>query len=994
MKADSLKQSGEANERTQIMFDATPLACRLFNKDFEVIDCNDETVKLFRLKDKQEYLERYFDLMPEYQPDGQRSRDKIYKSLKKAFAEGRYVVEWLHRNLAGELIPCEVTLVRVNYRGEDVIAGYTRDLSEIKNAMAKLQEADARTQIMLDATPLVANFWNRNIELIDCNEEALRLFGVSSKQEYLDRFYQLSPEYQPCGRLSGEMACEYVEKAFAEGNCRFEWLHQKLNCEPVPCEITLVRVKYKDDHIVVGYTRDLREIKTLLNTINIENERYKTMAHWYESLLDAIPFLVTAQDLNENWTFLNTAAELFLNKKSDEIVGMPCKSWGLSICNTENCAITCAKHGQFRTNFIYKNDSYQVDTKLLKDLKGETTGYIEVIQDITKIEYMAKQHAEAETANRAKSDFLARASHEIRTPMNAILGITEILLQKEKISPDMQEALNKIYNSGYLLLGIINDILDLSKIEAGKLELMPAKYDVASLIHDIVQLNTVRYDNNLINFKLEVDENIPSVLFGDELRIKQIMNNLLSNAFKYTDKGEVLLAITAGTDSGKDKSCATLIFRVSDTGQGLTREQVDKLFTEYMRFNMEANRTTEGTGLGMSITKNLVRMMGGEIFVESEPGKGSVFTVHIPQKTVGNGVLGSELTENLRQFHVDRTSQMIKASQIIYEYMPYGRILVVDDVETNLYVAQGLMAPYGLSVDTASSGFEAVDKIKRGSSYDIIFMDHFMPKMDGIETVEIIRDLGYEHPIIALTANAITGQAEMFLEKGFDGFISKPIDIRHLNAKLNMLIRDKFPSDVVEAARRQKDILNKNSAESTQKPSKDMQLSEIFIRDANKTIETLGVIHINNYRRKDDIQVYVITVHAIKSALANIGEMDLSDFAFRLEYAGRNEDIKALTNETPKFLSSLRNVINRIEPEEDDEDTDLTEDTRAFLHEKLHAIQEACAVYDKKAAKDALSELKQQTWPKPVRKLFGTLSECLLHSEFDEAVNAVKDYIL
>jgi signal transduction histidine kinase/CheY-like chemotaxis protein/HPt (histidine-containing phosphotransfer) domain-containing protein/ribosomal protein L28 len=616
--------------------------------------------------------------------------------------------------------------------------------------------------------------------------------------------------------------------------------------------------------------------------------------------------------------------------------------------------------------------------------------HIQYSVDLTEL-IAAKE--QAIQGSEAKSNFLAKMSHEIRTPMNAVLGITEIQLQNEALPPDIEKAFNYIYNSGYLLLNIINDILDLSKIEAGKLELTPINYDTASLINDTVHLNILRYDSKPIEFNLELDENIPSALFGDELRIKQILNNLLSNAFKYTASGEVSLSVSAEYAEGSEN--VTLVFRVSDTGQGMTPEQVDRLFDEYSRFNMETNRKTEGTGLGMNIAKHLVRMMNGDISVKSEPDKGSVFTVRLPQKITGSGILGREVVENLRQFREGRAAQMKNAPQIVREYMPYGRVLIVDDIETNLYVARGLLAPYGLSIETAISGFEAVEKIKNGASYDIIFMDHFMPGMDGVETTKIIRGQGYVHPIFALTANALSGQAEMFLENGFDGYISKPIDIRQLNAVINKLVRDKYPPEVIEAARKQKESLKNPAVDAAaQAPSGNLQLAEIFIRDAEKAITVLEAIHSNNYRRADDIQMYVINVHAMKSALANIGETELSDFALKLEKAGREQDIVIMSGETSAFLTALRSVIekNKIQDDDEDDEIGLTDDGRLELRDKLSAIYSACVAYDKKTAKTVLTELRQKSWPRPVKELLNTISEHILHGDFEEAANAARDY--
>jgi CheY-like chemotaxis protein len=353
------------------------------------------------------------------------------------------------------------------------------------------------------------------------------------------------------------------------------------------------------------------------------------------------------------------------------------------------------------------------------------------------------------------------------------------------------------------------------------------------------------------------------------------------------------------------------------------------------------------------------------------------------------------MAENLRQFHPGRAGQMKKPLQIVREYMPYGRVLIVDDVESNLYVARGLMAPYGLSVETAASGFEAVEKIKNGATFDIIFMDHFMPKMDGIEAVKTIRGLGYARPIIALTANALAGQAEMFMANGFDGFISKPIDIRQLNASLNKLVRDKYPPEVVEAARQQALMLNlAKYAEGKAHPASDPELAAVFARDAEKAVAVLEAIHSNAYRRADDIRMFVINVHAMKSALANVGETELSAAALKLEEAGRAEDIKAMAAETPAFLEALRKAIEKNKPKEGGgeaawEDSDSA---RAYLNGKLLAIQKACGEYDEAAANAALAELGEKEWPRSVRELLDAIAAHLLHSDFEEAAKLAEDY--
>ncbi|MDR2964181.1 MAG: response regulator [Treponema sp.] len=1028
-------------ERMQIMFNETPLAATFLDKNLSVIDCNQNAVEMFALSSFDEYKDRFFDLLPEYQPDGEKSKEKLFKLIFETLERGVTSFNWQNQKLDGEIIPCKVTLVRTKYKSDYIIVVYTRDLrEEVKLQMVseqqvrlldtvnttaaillasnesaafeasllrcfdligqcldvdrveiwrneaiddephfvlryewlsnygknrrpipiglhfpysmkkdwahkfmngehinapiamlseedksflgyyeiksivmipmflendfwgffsindcrkerifsdeeisiltsaglmmssainhnmqtvKMREAEERTRLMLDAAPMAALIWDKNLKIIDCNREAYKMFGLPGKQEFIDKFVMLSPEYQSDGIPSTEKNNLLVRKAFEEGYSRFEWMHQKPDGEPMPSDIICVRVKHKEEWTVTEYIRDLREQKA-------------------------------------------------------------------------------------------------------------------IIAEMRKAEI-------AEESSKAKSDFLAKMSHEIRTPMNSILGIAEIQLQDDTHPSITREAFERISNSGDLLLGIINDILDLSKIEAGKLVLIPSRYEVASLINDTVQLNIMRYESKPIEFILDVDENLPLMFIGDELRIKQILNNLLSNAFKYTQEGKITMSVYAELEDSENNSKRMLVFAVKDTGQGMTTEQVRKLGTEYSRFNMEANRKTEGTGLGMNITRNLVELMSGNIVIESVPGAGSTFTVLLPQEVASDETLGKELADNLMQLNADN-SLKTRSSQMKRDFMPYGRVLVVDDVETNIYVAKGLMAPYGLSIETAMSGFESIDKIREGKKFDIIFMDHMMPRMDGIEAAKIIRSLGYTGSIVALTANALSGQAEMFLENGFDDFISKPIDIRQLNMVLNKLVRDKQPAEIVEAARKQKDTLIFGNGA---KKQVDRQLAEIFIRDARKVLKVMEAIYMNKCRRADDLSIFIINVHSMKSALANVGEKNLSDEAAKLEKAGREQDLKKILSELPSFMEMLYIVISKFEAK-DEFPVQIEEDDKKFLHEKLVNIKEACQNMEKKTAKKEISLIKEKRWPSDINEQLGKISEHLLHSDFEEAVKIIE----
>jgi len=639
-------------------------------------------------------------------------------------------------------------------------------------------------------------------------------------------------------------------------------------------------------------------------------------------------------------------------------------------------------------------------------------GGIARLLECTDITETVEAQRKAEASDRAKSDFLARMSHEIRTPLNAILGIAQIELNFNDLPKRTTIALDKLYNSGNVLLGIIDDILDMSKIETGKMELNCIEYDTPSSINDTVQINIVRIGSKPINFVLEIDENLPSRLYGDELRIKQILNNLLSNAIKYTDEGYVKLTISHIEDAkmGNDSDEVTLCFTIQDTGQGLKPEDLKTLFTEYSRFNLDANYSIKGTGLGLSITKGLIELMGGTITTKSEYGKGSTFIVKIKQKKTTNEPIGAETARQLSNFTF---SSQCEKSKILRFPMPFGSVLIVDDISANLYIAEGLMSFYQLNIETADSGIEALKKIENGKFYDIIFMDHMMPILDGIETTHKMRAMGYKGIIVALTANALVGNAEMFMKNGFDGFISKPIDVQDLDDILNKFIRDKYPEHASEIAPSIQLIEHKNKkTEINEKaalplcgglgaapPLSDGNCKSNFL--ANKNNSALiqatqrdvekGIITLHEAITKGDIKLFTITVHGLKSALININEDEAAKIASNLEEAGLSGDMKFIIKNTDSFIEILNSLLITLAPTETS--TNIVENT-AFLQEQLLAIKSACEDYDAKAAYAAFARLEEMIW-NPQTNAFIEKIHTLLYSDsdFDEVVDVISMFI-
>jgi signal transduction histidine kinase/CheY-like chemotaxis protein len=400
----------------------------------------------------------------------------------------------------------------------------------------------------------------------------------------------------------------------------------------------------------------------------------------------------------------------------------------------------------------------------------------------------------AESQSHAKSDFLAHISHEMRTPLNVILGLSELTIRSGEAEGKNLENIKKVHTSGVTLLKIVNDILDITKIESGKFECMSEEYDLPSLINDTANLNIIRLGSKPITFHLHVEGTLPAKLVGDGLRIKQIFNNLLSNAFKYTLAGRVDWTVSCA----KDGDNVLLYSSITDTGIGIRKEDLEKLFSNFSRVGANKRHAIAGTGLGLSITRKITEMMGGSITVESEYGKGSTFTVCLPQAAVDDKTIGPKCAESLCAFRYTEHKRDM-GDNLVRAHLPHVRILLVDDIPLNLDVAMGVLEPYGMQMDCAASGQEAVDMIRKGEPrYDAIFMDHMMPPgIDGIEATRIIREeIDNEYartvPIIALTANALIGNEELFLSKGFQAFLSKPIDIMQMDGVINRwVIRDR-----------------------------------------------------------------------------------------------------------------------------------------------------------------------------------------------------------
>ncbi len=744
--------------------------------------------------------------------------------------------------------------------------------------------------------------------------------------------------------------------------------------------------------------------------------------------------------------------------------------------------------------------------RFLKELvvKDKVRGYCLMLLDVTRnfnmMEALKEAKYRAEEANESKSNFLSNMSHEIRTPMNAIVGMTEILLRSDLSDQDRGYLMN-IKNSGASLLTIINDILDFSKIESGRLEIIEEEYEPMSMLSDLSMIFLNRIGDKPVELIFDIDKNLPNKIYGDSLRIRQVIINIANNAIKFTEQGFVKLAIKMSQMMEPDM--VNLEISIEDSGQGIKPEDLDKLFGSFQQVDTKKNRNKEGTGLGLAISKQLVENMGGQIGVRSEYGKGSEFYFNIPQRAIGDQVAAmvkeeailhepivvsghmndKQILEQLKKlteeyglryvdcyeaqknkmkvdfFFVDElvyrglknsieeyfvstgtelcvlqnpmreavwdeqatvvnkplytlnfcqvinhemTAAFVETDNVMNFIAPQAQILIVDDNEMNLKVARGLLQPLQMKIDTASSGKTAIEMVQL-KKYHIVFMDHMMPVMDGVETTQKIRELEDDYiqnmPIIALTANAVMGAREIFKQAGMNDFVPKPIELKNICSK----IRTWLPKELIQ--KMSSPVLTKEHASVQELPaieglnvaegiknSGSLELFTNLLGDFYKLID-LKSTKIEKCLADGMIRDYTIEVHALKNTARMIGAMELSELFYKMEQCGNAEDMETITKENPAIMELYRSYKPILEPYGKANEQDKKEVPKDEIVRVLDKLNFAMDNFDLDGADVALVELEEYRLPETLSSYMEELRAYVADVAMEEVMNTGKRMI-
>ena len=756
------------------------------------------------------------------------------------------------------------------------------------------------------------------------------------------------------------------------------------------------------------------ELSVILENFKKEKENTILKISW-----DGQKYLGSLSKLDNGMSYITAISRNELQKSINGIVGIFVLSFVLlSVCTISIIYFILKKiinpikivtkstnklaRGELYTDIPYhSNNEIGTLANNIRLMTSQLKEYIEYISEQTKKERDAKNAAITESqinaaASQAKSAFLANMSHEIRTPINAVLGMNEMILRESKDRTILGYAAN-IRSAGSNLLSIVNDVLDFSKIEAGKMELLPDNYEISSVIIDLVNMTRERAQKKDLAFNLNISSDLPKTLYGDSIRIKQCILNLLTNAIKYTKEGSITFSI----DYTKvDHNNIFLNVHVVDTGCGIKKENMEQLFAPFERIEEGKNRTIEGSGLGISIVRRLLDMMGSKLEVNSVYGKGSDFSFSIEQTVIDWAATG-----DLNEAYAESVEELINYKENLYA--PKARLLFVDDTEINLDVIKGLLKNTGMKIDTVLSGQEALEAVEK-NTYDILFIDHRMPEMDGIQTLHAMKELKNNKsagkPCIALTANAISGVKKMYITEGFDDYLSKPVN----SAKLEEMIRYYLPKEYIEEVPENTENVEKSSEKANnftaflEKLQNINELDtkagleyctspEILLSTINQFYSSIDnkALELQNYYDSEDWENYGTKAHALKSTSRLIGALKLSKLAEKLEiYAEKNkiDEIKKQHNRLLEEFKSYKTILSPLVElsEEKTKNQEKAELSAELLNDKIQQLTDCANTFDIDGLDKLINELTEYNLPFEFSQKFDSIKKCVENVDFKE----------
>ena len=776
------EEARESENRLRVMFETMILSCYFFDEEGNLVDCNPCAVDLFGCENKQEFLDNFLNLSPEYQSDGSRSIEKTKELIKTTFETGKVFFFWDHIKKDGTPLPVEVTALRVAWKDRYRIVTYARDLSKEKAKENALEESENRLRIMLDTMAFPCLFFDSEGNVLECNQQTINLLGFKNKEEVLENFFMASPEYQSDGIQSKEKAKEIIKNTIETGKkITVRWDHKINNKAPLPVEVSMTRVKWKDEYRAIAYVRDMSKL------VETEENLKRIQAIVVNS-----PSLSLFLDTNGNIEYMNPAVSGISGYSPEEI-----QRDGLSlIFSPENlellskeymaAALQNQKVG-FEMTIKTKNGRKPVLSFCIfaTQMYDGSTGIALLGRDITELKQMQQDLAiakeEAERAlvhevqyNKAKSDFLSRVSHELRTPMNAIIGMAGIL-QKNAGKDKPDPCCTKIMEATEHLLNLVNDILDMTGFDTGQFDFISEPFSFSNVINSVINSITQKASVKDQDFTAYIDSEIPDLVESDERRLKQILLNLLSNAIKFTQKnGKIELSAQIMESDGNE---CTIRFDIIDNGIGITPETLEQLGAVFEQADNSITREHGGLGLSLSLTKRIIDLMHGSLKVESKPGKGSHFICNVR--------FGIVHTQEKQKYPAQTNCKTDgnPADKLIIENLAGKRVLVVDDVEVNREILYAMLEETGVILDGAQDGYDAIN-LTRKNTYNLILMDLHMPVMDGFTTTKKIRSLDSAWvktvPVISVSAENSLDLRSRCLEAGINDHLSKPVDVQTL----------------------------------------------------------------------------------------------------------------------------------------------------------------------------------------------------------------------